>query len=240
MPPAADESRAASRALPSWGAQATLVLRHEVALELRSGEVVMTSAFFAVLVVVLASFAFYAGPRTSLQVSAGAIWLAIAFAAVLALGRSWQREREEHALSAMLVSPMPRSALFVGKALALWAFLSLIEVVIVPLCALFFSIDVGVEIGGVALLALAATPGIAASGTLFGAMTVRTRARDLLLATVLFPLMAPQLLVSVVGTRELLLGAPLSDLSFHFGLLLVFDAVFVLGGLSLFGALIDD
>lgn len=226
--------------LPSWGGSVLTVLRHELSIEVRTGEVVLTSAFFAVLVVVLASFAFFMGPRTSLQIAAGAIWLSVAFAAVLAVARSWQREREELALWGLLVSPLPRGAFFLGKALALWIFLTLIEAVVLPLCALFFSLSLGMEFFYTALIAAIASPGIAASSTLFGAITVRTRARDLLLATVLLPLLAPQLLVAVVATREILLGAPLGHVTFHLALLGLFDLIFILGGLTLFGSLIED
>ena len=90
-----------------------------------------------------------------------------------------------------------------------------------------------------ALLCLGATPGIAAVGTLFGAMTVRTRARDLVLASVLFPFLTPTLLAGVAGTRELLGGAPFHELVDYLELMGVFAAVFISGGLGLFGLLIE-
>jgi heme exporter protein B len=88
-------------------------------------------------------------------------------------------------------------------------------------------------------IGLCATPGIAASGTLFGSMTVRTHARDLLLAVVLFPLLSPTLLSAVAATRELLNGAPVSELLDYFKLMGLFDFVFVVGGLSMFGTLVE-
>jgi heme exporter protein B len=86
---------------------------------------------------------------------------------------------------------------------------------------------------------LVATPGVAATGTLFGSMTVRTQARDLLLAVVLFPLLAPTLLTAVVATRELFGGVALSELGDYFLLMGVFDLVFIAGGVALFGTLIE-
>ena len=119
-------------------------------------------------------------------------------------------------------------------------FLTVVEIVVLPLTALLFSVDL-VSVGlGLALICLMATPGIAATGTLFGSMTVRTRARDLLLAIVLLPLMAPVLLAAVAGTRELLGGAPLDELGDYFKLMGVFDVVFISGGLGLFGTLIES
>ncbi len=217
-----------------------LVVQKDVRIELRTGEVVTTSGFFAVLLVVMASFSLYGGPMSQRLVVAAVVWLSVAFAAVLALGRAWQREREESALVGLVVSPLSPSALFCGKALALFCFLVVIELLVIPLASLLFAVDLLVMGPGFALIALAATPGVAATGTLFGAMTVRTRARDLMLAVVLFPLLSPTLLSAVAATRELLGGASVAELGDYFRLMGVFDLVFITGGLALFGMLLED
>jgi heme exporter protein B len=109
----------------------------------------------------------------------------------------------------------------------------------VPVTALLFSVDL-VKMGpGIALFCLAATPGITAVGTLFGVMTVRTRARDLVLASVLFPLLSPTLLAAVAGTRELFGGAPIGQLVDYMELMGVFAVVFTAGGLGLFELLVE-
>jgi heme exporter protein B len=237
--PAATTAQAAARRLPGFAAQVLLVLRKDLAIEARTGEVVVSSGFFAVLCVVLVSLSLFGGPATGRLVAAGTIWISVAFAAVLALGRSWQREREESALDGLLVAPIDKSAVFVGKAISIAGFLFAIEVVVIPLAALFFSIDLLRMGPGVVAIALVATPGVAAAGTLFGSMTVRTQARDLLLAVVLFPLLAPTLLTAVVATRELFGGIPLAELGDYFLLMGVFDLVFGVGGVALFGTLIE-
>lgn len=230
---------ALARHLPGWVAQTRILFAKDLAIELRTGEVVTTSGFFALLVVIMASLAFYGGPSTRQLVGSGVIWVSIAFAAVLALGRTWQRERDEGALDALLVAPLSRSAIFAGKALGVFVFLTIVELVVVPAAALLFAVDL-VKLGpGIAVIAVFATPGIAASGTLFGSMTVRTRARDLILAIVLFPLLSPTLLAAVAATRELFGGAALGELGDYLKLMGVFDIVFVAGGLSLFGPLMD-
>jgi heme exporter protein B len=216
------------------------IVGKDLRIEVRSGEVVVTSSFFALLVVVVASLAFHGGPVTRASVAAGALWLSVAFAAVLALSRSWQREREESAYLGLLAAPLARSALFVGKLLSLLLFLSIVECAVVPLVAVLFAIDLTVSGIGLLAIVLCATPGIGAVGTLFGAMTVRTRARDLILAIVLFPLLAPTLLAAVVASRELFAGAPLSELGDYLSLMGLFDVVFLTGGLSMFGLLIDE
>jgi heme exporter protein B len=220
--------------------QVWVVLGKDVAIELRSREIVTTSAFFAALVVIVASFALRGGPATRALVAAGVIWLAVAFSTVLALGRAWQREREESALDGLLLSPVRRSAIFAGKAIGLALFLTAVEIVVIPLTALLFAVDLVPHAAGLVAITAFATPGIAATGTLFGAMTARTRARDLILAVVLFPLLAPTLLTAVGATRELLSGIPLAELGDYFKLLGVFDVVFVAGGLTLFGTLVES
>jgi heme exporter protein B len=246
-PPVSPASRAwpASRA-PTF-VQATLVIfGKDLRIELSTREIVTTTTFFAALVAVLASLSFATGPETTTRVAPGALWLAIAFSSVLALGRTWQRERDESALIGLLVSPIPRAALWCGKALGVVAFLAVVEVVVVPLIALLFHVDLVQAAAPLALVAAFGTVGVAATGTLFGAMTVRTRARELLLATVLFPLLSPALLSSVAATREIFYavssGQPVDFAEIRDWLVLlgVFDAVAIAGGASMFGALMED
>jgi heme exporter protein B len=217
-----------------------VIFQKDLLIEIRTRELTTTSAFFAALVVVIGSFALHGGSQSRGLVAAGVIWMSVAFSTVLALGRAWQREREESALEGLLVMPLSRSAIFAGKAAGLMLFLVAVELVVIPLTALLFAVDLPPVALGLLLIAASATPGIAATGTLFGAMTVRTRARDLILALVLFPLLAPTLLAAVGATRELLTGIPLGELVDYFRLMLVFDLVFVAGGVTLFGPLVES
>ena len=231
-------SEATRAEVPGWVRQVGVVYRKDLAIEAATGEVTVTSGFFALLVVVLASLSFFGGPQSARSVASGTVWLSLAFAAVLSLGKSWQRERDEGALDGLLVSPLSRSAIFAGKALSVWTFMLAVLVVVLPLSLVLFSIDAAM-IWPLLVIAAVATPGVAASGTLFGSMTVRTAARDLLLAVVLFPLLSPTLLAAVAATRELFNGVPLSELGDYLKLMGVFDIVFTAGGLSMFGTLVE-
>jgi heme exporter protein B len=219
---------------------ALLVAAKDLRIEVRTREIVTTSGFFAALVAILTSVAFYSGPDTTGRVAPGAIWLAEAFASVLALGRTWQREREDGALLALLVSPLPRGAIFLGKALGIFVFVSIVVVIVVPIVALLFHVDLPEVAPLLSAVLLLGTVGVAATGTLFGVMTVRTRARDLVFATVLFPLLSPALVCGVAATREIFAGAPFDDVRDYFLLLGVFDLVSLGLGLLLFGALVED
>src|SRR5215216_3605634 len=113
MPDAATITPRAERApLPGWLRQVLVVYKKDLAIEAATGEVVVTSGFFALLVVVLSSLSFFGGPDNARNVAAGTIWLSVAFSAVLSLGKTWQRERDEGARDGLLVTPLSRSAIY--------------------------------------------------------------------------------------------------------------------------------
>jgi heme exporter protein B len=227
-----------------------MIFSKDLRIEIRTREIVTTAGFFASLVAILASVSFYSGATATALIAPGAIWLSIAFSSVLALGRTWQRERDEGALTGLLVAPIARASIFLGKALGVFAFVTVVECIVVPVVALLFHVELVDVALPLALVLALGTIGVAATGTLFGAMTVRTRARDLVLATVLFPLLSPTLVSGVAATREII-GATLAippatyaeqiaEVRDYLILLTTFDAVALLGGLALFGALVDD
>ena len=222
------------------------VFAKDLRIEIATGEIVTTTTFFAVLVAILASVAFTTGAEATTRIAPGALWLAILFSSILALGRSWQREREETALLGLLVSPVPRAAIWCGKAAGVFAFVSAVELVVVPLVGLLFHVDLPNVAAPLVLIMVLGTVGVAATGTLFGAMTVRTRARELLLASVVFPLLSPALLSSVAATREIFYAAAsgtavdIAEVGDWVLLLCVFDAVAIIGGIAMFGALVED
>jgi heme exporter protein B len=214
-----------------------VVFRKDLRIEARTREIVITAGFFAVLVTVMESLAFPDTPETA----SGALWIPLAFASVLALGRTWQRERDESALTGILVSPIPRAAIFLGKALGVFVFLLAIDALLVPLVALFFHLSLGPILPALLLLLGLGTLGVSCIGTLFGAMTVRTRARELVLASVLFPLLSPVLLVGVTATARLInQGGVFADIQDYVLLLVVFDTLALLGGVAIFGPLMED
>src|ERR1700735_710411 len=107
---------------PSPLAAAGLVFAKDVSIELRTREIVTTAGFFAALVAILASISFYTGPEATVRVAAGAVRLAVAFVSALAVGRTRQREREESAMTGLLVPPIARASIFLGKAMGVFVF----------------------------------------------------------------------------------------------------------------------
>ena len=213
----------------------------DLRIELRTKEVVVTTGLFALLVVVLSSLAFYLSKGLSERIAPGVLWIAIAFSGVMAVGRSWERERDNQVLLALLLAPIPRGALFVGKLLANLLFVFAIEAVVLPLTALFFHVDLLPILPMLLALLALGTLGFVSAGTLFGALAARSsNARDLVLSLVVFPLIAPALLGAVVATRDLFHGASAIELLGWIRALAAFDLIFLAAGVALFDPLLAD
>ncbi len=217
-----------------------VVLAKELRLELRTKEILVTAGLFGLLVTVLTSLAFFLDDNTSRRLAPGVLWIGAAFAGVLAMGRAWAREREADAIRGLLLSPIPRSSIYAGKAIGTWIFVMAIDLVLLPVVAVLFRVEFDPVLLSVALILVLGMTGYVALGTLFAAMSVRTRARDLMLSVVLFPLAAPGLLAGVVATREVLGGAPLDETLEWLRILLAFDLVGIVSGLVLFEPLMAD
>ena len=219
---------------------ATLAIaRKDLRIELRTKEVTLTTAFFAVLVVILSSLSFYLNKAMAARIAPGVLWVSLAFAGQVAVLRSWGRERENDALRGLLASPIPRAAIYFGKLLSGLAVLVLVTLVVVPLVGLFFHLEFE-QLGWIALLLLMGATGFVAAGTLFGALTVSGGAREVVLSLVVFPLVTPALLAGVVATRALMTGAPASEVLDWIGVLGAFDVIFLVAGGLLFDVLLTD
>jgi heme exporter protein B len=216
------------------------ILGKDLLIEFRLREIILTTALFAFLVVLLAAFAFGLNRIPVEEASAGVLWIAIAFSGVLALGRTFVREREFGVWRALLLAPISRPALYLGKVLGVLVFLFIVELVLLPIIELFFHAPILEHFLTLIPILLLGTIGFAAVGALFAAMTVRTSLRDLLLGIILYPLIAPILIAAVKATEIVLAGEGIGAAADYLQILAVIDAIYVLGGLWLFGPLVDD
>lgn len=219
---------------------ALAIARKDLLIELRVREVVPTMTLFATLVAVLSSMSLFVDESTGQRVAPGVLWISVAFAGTLGLSRTWDREREEGALRAVLLSPASPAAIFLGKAAGALVFVLITGGVSALLVALLLHAPLFEHLGAFAALLLLGTIGFVSAGTLFGSLVARTRARDLLLAVVLYPLVSPALLCGVVATRDLFAGASVGQLGDWFKLLLIFDLVFIAGGVALLPTLLSE
>src|SRR5688572_28910078 len=207
---------------------AWLVLRKDVAIEVRSWELVFTTMFFAVSCVFVFAFAFVVEGRAVSDVAAGILWVAMAFSGTLALGRTFERERQTETLGALMLAPADRPALYVGKLLGILLIMGLTEAVLIPLVGLFFQAPIAASPWLLAALMIAGTVGYAAIGTLFAAMLVRARSRDVMLPILLYPMTVPVMIAGVRGTAALFQPIPDEPLArFWLAMLMFFDVIFV-------------
>ena len=219
---------------------ATLAIaRKDVAIELRTREITVSTAFFALLIASLCSLSFYVDNVVSRNIAPGVLYTAVAFSSVLAISRSWSREREQDAMRSLLIAPIPRLAIYAGKVLSTFVFLSIVEVLLVPMVGILYRVDLVPVVLPLVMILATATLGIVLAGSLFGAMTVRTSARDLMLSVVLFPLLTPLLLAAVVGTRELLGGNEVEMWSWM-KILAAYDITVLLAAVSMFDSLVSE
>ena len=206
---------------------AWLVMRKDLTVESRSWEMVSTTLFFAVSCVLVFSFAFVRGGQPVDGAAAGILWISVAFSGTLALGPTFDRERHHDALRGLLLAPVERSAIFLGKFLGVVLLMTAVELVVAVLVALLFQAPLIAHGWWIAALLLLGNIGFAAVGTLFAAMLARTRSRSVLLPILLYPITLPALIAGVMGTTALLQAEPSLDLArLWAALLLCFDVVF--------------
>ena len=220
---------------------ALLVLKKDFAIEVKTLEILVTTLFFAVSCVLVFSFAFVKEGQAPPDAAAGILWIAIAFSGTLALGRTFERERYAETLRALLLAPAPRPALYVGKLLGILVLLALDEIILVPLIALLFTAPLFARPLLLMLLLVGGTVGFAAVGTLFAAMLIRSRTRDVLLPILLYPITVPVIICGVRGTAALL-ESPADETTavMWLGILFALDVVFLTLALWTFEPLMTD
>jgi len=220
---------------------ALLVLRKDLAIELKTLEIVTTTLFFAVACVLVFSFAFVREGQAPPDAAPAILWIAVAFSGTLALGRTFERERYGETVRALLLAPSPRPALYLGKLLGMIVLLVLDEIVLVPLIAFLFAAPLFARPLLLVGLLATGTIGFAAVGTLFAAMLIRSRTRDVLLPILLYPITVPVIICGVRGTAALL-AAPVDEpiATMWLGILFAMDVVFLMLALWTFEPLMTE
>ncbi len=216
-------------------------MRKDLTVEVRSREILYTTVFFAVSCILVFAFALVREGRPLEDAAAGILWIAIAFSGTLALGRTFERERHAETLRALMLAPADRPAIYVGKLLGIVLLLLLAEAIVVPLVALLFQQTLARNPLLLVALLLAGTLGFASVGTLFAAMLVRARSRDVLLPILLYPITIPVIIAGVRGTAALFQAVPdVAMVQFWIALLAFFDVVFVTLSLWTFEPLMTE
>ena len=213
----------------------------DLRIELRSKEILYTMAFFGALIVVVYSFAFPIKPDLVRAAVPGMLWVAIAFAGTVGLGRAFDRERENDTMRALLLAPIPRLSVFLGKGIAIALLVLAVSFVCAPLLALLLDAPLFAMPGPLVLLLVLGAIGFANVGSVFAATLLKVRSRDVLLPVILYPLLIPLFVAGTSATEAMIAVRPdLDKLWYWIGFLGIYDAVFLVLSLWIFESLVIE
>jgi heme exporter protein B len=219
---------------------ALAILVKDLRAEWRSREMLTSMLLFALLIVVLFHFAFESDREGMRRIAPGMLWMAFAFAGVLGLNRSFAVEKERGSLAGLLLAPVDRSAIYLGKFLSNLCFLGIVEIVTFPVFSLLLDVPLRGAIPEVALVALLGSVGYTAVGTLFAGISANAKMREVMLPLLLFPVEVPILLGAMRTTGEAFARGSLSAVRGWVNLMGAFDILFVVAGLLLFEYVLEE
>jgi heme exporter protein B len=213
--------------------QVLIIAAKDLRAELRTKEAVNAALAFALVILLLFSFAFDPSAETTRDISGGLLWIVFAFAGVLVLNRSFVRELPNDCLDALIAAPIPGAALFLGKVLANYVLVLAVELVSLPVFGVFYNVPWASQFWQLMLVVALGTWGLTVIGTIFSALTVNIRLREVMLPMLIYPIMIPALMGAMQLTSDLVVGKPIgadnvSWLKMLVGFDLIYTAVSVL------------
>jgi heme exporter protein B len=211
------------------------ILWKDIRYELRSKQTWLGMGMFALLVLVIFNFTFDLRVDNVSAIAPGVLWIAFLFASLLGLGRTLVAEREQHSMDRLLLCPVDRKAIYLAKLLGNLLFIGVVEIVALPIYALLFNVPLPAALF---LIVLLGTLGIATIGTLFSVMAAATRARELLLPILVFPLIVPVVISVVRATQQLMV--PTVNEPPWIGLLIAFDVIFLSVSMLMFQYVVEE
>jgi heme exporter protein B len=219
---------------------ALAIARKDALAELRGRHATVSTLFFAAIVLLL--FGFALGPDSARLAAAapGLLWLAIVFAGILAVSRLHLLETDDEALEQLALYPVARRAIYAGKALGGLAVMLVLGLVVLGAVGVLFAVDIGGALLPLLVTVVLGATGIAAVGTFYAGVTVRLRAREVMLPLLMLPVLAPLLLGAVKATSAALTGDPFGELGSWLQLLVAFDVIMVAAGAATYGYLLED
>jgi heme exporter protein B len=219
---------------------AMAIARKDAVAELRGRHATVSTLFFSAVVLLL--FGFALGPDSARLAAAapGLLWLAVVFAGMLAVSRLHLLETDDGALEQLALYPISRRAIYLGKALAGLAVMLVLGLLVLGAVGVLFAVDIGSAWLPLLVTVLLGAVGIAAVGTFYAGVTVRLRAREVMLPLLMLPVLAPLLLGAVKATSAALAGDPFGELGSWLQLLVAFDVIMLVVGAATYGYLLED
>jgi heme exporter protein B len=220
-----------------WRAVTAIVWK-DLAAELRSRELFSAMLVFSLLVILIFNFALELDIRARQSLTAGVLWVTFAFAGTLGLNRSMAVEKDRGCFDGLLLAPVDRAALYLGKAFSNFVFMLIVEAVVLPAYGVLYNINLFHP--GLLLVILLGSIGYTAVGTLLSTMSVQTRTRDVLLPILLFPVIVPVLIAAVKASGGYLTDAPMSDIAPWLNLLIGYDVIFITLAILFFEYVVEE
>ena len=214
------------------------IVQKDVAVELRTKEILSSMFIFALQVIVIFSFAFEMRIANVRQVTPGVLWVTFIFTGTLGLNRSFAREKDRGCLEGLLLCPVDRSAIYFGKLLGNVIFMLIMEAITLPIFLVLFNVSLFQP--ALILIIVLGTLGYAGVGTLLSAMAAHTRAREVMLPILLFPIMVPAMIAAVKATGGIVDGQELSEIAHWVRLLVAFDVIFLAISFMTFDFVVEE
>ncbi|MDY6835671.1 MAG: heme exporter protein CcmB [Chloroflexota bacterium] len=204
----------------------SVIVWKDILSQLRSKDVFTSVLVFALLTIIIFNFAFDLDAESTRTVAPGILWVAFTFAGVLNLNRTFVQEKENGCLDGLLLCPVDRTVIYVGKMVGSFLFMLVVEIIILPIFSILYDFDLFVP--KLIVVTVLATLGFAAIGTIFSAMSANTKARDIMLPILFFPMVTPIIIAAVEASALALENAPWADFSTWLQILIAFDVVFLI------------
>ncbi len=218
--------------------KALVITRKDVLSEIRTKEVLSSVVVFALLVIVIFNFAFGASQEKVLLIAPGILWVTFTFAGMLSINRSFIREKEQGCLEGLMACPVSREAIYFGKMLGSLLFMLIIEVITLPVFTFLFNLPV--LSSQLVVVTVLATVGFVAVGTLFSALAVNTKAREMVLPILFLPIVIPLVISAVKASELALLQEPWGSLVSWLEIILAFDVIFLVVSYLVFSFVIEE
>ena len=206
--------------------------------ELRTREIVISVLVFALLVLVIFSFAIGTATETTEAVAPGILWVALTFGGIIGLNRIFAVEIDNSRLEGLMLCPVDRSVIYWGKMAGSFTFMLVVSIIITPVFLALFNFPVFLP--RLALIIILALVGFASVGTLFSALAVNTRARDIMLPVLFLPVVVPVIVSAVKATGPVLAGAPWADMLTWLQILIAFDVIYLVVATLVFEYVIEE
>ena len=212
--------------------------RKDLLLETRNKDIIIAVSAFALLVLMVFTFAIDVNHVNAKLIGPGILWAGIAFAGVTGLNRAFALEAEGNTLEALMLAPISRDLIYVAKMLGNFLFITAAQIIVFPIFAVLFNL--AVFRWEMLVISLLTTIGFSAIGTLFAAMSMRVRAREVMLPLLFLPVVTPLMMAAVESTSHVVNGGSWPDISRWLQLAVAFDIAFIVVSAFIFQQVVED